>query len=635
MPKLDLQTLPTVLPQQGPTPQFNLNPRGAFGEELSGAAAGAALLLGKHALEAKRNADVAVVEDAETELQKRVTGRLYGTKDAPGFLFQQGHGALEQSASTLEQLQKDQQQIADGLTDEGQRAAFRRRTDGTLVQAQRHVETHVGQQRQIVEGQAFEGRRAAALDAIANGYDQPGVIDRERQNMEPLFMQEARRRGLEGADTYPPKEGTPAAVFLGLWRKDVAKTVVERLLAAKEGEAAQGYLSKPMVPGGPTAGEVLGTEADKYVERIGHVQAQVDAFDRAQQAVDASRDPKTGKVNEQNARALIRGAPKAYRREAVSNLEGLLQSEREGWNATIKDHWDSAKTAYLGGPDQRGRKGLAAIDGKTSSWLINNAPDTWKHLLDWSDADAREAQGLPATAAQERAFSTIATRLVDAPNEFVGLDGAAFEERYLSQVAPRDRRALLGHFLQTKGQAVRPDESLPTSVMAEIVEVGRGAGAFPNKGAPATWEPKRAAAHAQVVRDLLEFQAAEKKAGRTIDPKRWTEEVNKRFRKGTVTGGGSWFGDRSDVPAAIARTDPDLADKPFVEEIPDAFRKEAVKELQADPAASFPVTEDNVRYLWEKTQGLNPLRPETMKPYDRKQAELESLSRFRVGTLAP
>jgi hypothetical protein len=639
-PKIQLQVLPEVAPTQGATPQFHVDTRGAFGEQVAGVVGEAAQALGKHALESKMRADVAVVEDAETELQRRHQDRLYGTPDKPGALFQQGHTALEGSAAILEQLEKDQKEIEDGLADEGQKRAYRRRTDGSVLQARKQIEAHIGQQRQVVEGQAFEGRRAAALDAIANGYADPALRDRERQNMEPLVMAEAQRRGLEGAGTYPPKDGTPAAIFLGAWRKDVARTVLERMVAAKESPQAAAFLDQPMTAGGATVREVLGADADKYVATIGHLQEQVDAFDRAQQAVDAARDPETGKVNELVARQAIRSAPRVYQREARANLESLLQSEREGWNDQVRTRWDSAKTAYLGGPDGKGRRGIAAIDGATATWLRQNAPDTWKHLLDWSEGDSREAQGLPPSPGQEVAFSTIATRIVDHPEEFIGLDGKDFEDRYLSQVAPRDRRALLGHFLSMKGQVRKPDETLPGNVMAEIVELGRGSGTFPRKGEPRTWSPERAAMHAQIVRDLLEFQATEKAAGRQVKPEQFTAEIKKRLRPVTVVGGGRVFGDRSGVPEIEARVHPDLAGKEYVEEIPDAFRQEAIKELQRDPRASFPTTDANLRYLWEKKkwadggkQGPPPPRPPTMKPFDRVQTELEG--RMRVGTLSP
>lgn len=641
MPRIQLQTLPEVAPTQGPSPEIRVDTRGAFGEQVAGAVSEASQLLAKHALEAKQRADVAAVEDAETELQRRHQDLLYGKKDGPpGALFRQGHDSLESSASTLEQLQKDQREIGDGLADEAQRRAFRRRTDGSVLSAQRQVEAHVGQQRGIVEGQAFEGKRAASLDAIANAYADPALRDRERQNMEPLVMAEAQRRGLEGAGSYPPKDGTPAALFLGAWRKDVARTVLERFIATKESPAAAAYLDQPMTAGGPTAREVLGADADKYVGAIQHLQEQVDAFDRAQQAVDSARDPTTGKVNELVARQAIRSAPRAYQREARANLESLLQSEREGWNDQVRTRWDTAKTAYLGGADGRGRRGIAAIDGATASWLRQNAPDTWKHLLDWAEADSREAQGLPPTAAQESAFSEIATRIVDHPDEFVGLDGKEFEDRFLSQVAPRDRRALLGHFLTMKGVAQRPDETLPATVMSEVVELGRGAGLFPRKGEPRTWAPERAASHAQLVRDLLQVQADAKREGKKLTPEDWTKEIQKRLRSGTVVGGGRFFGDRGGVTELESRTNPDFQGKEWQEEIPDAFRQEAIQALESNPKASFPRVEQNIRYLWEKKkwdeagrQGPPPVRPETMTPYDADAAAISGWG--RVGTISP
>lgn len=642
MPKIPLQTLPTVAPEQGPNPRLSLDSRGAFGEALGAAGSEVAQAVGKIATVAKQRADLAAVEDAETEFEKTVQAQLYGAPNpsngsttpldyqpdarTQGFLQTQGHDALERSADVIAQLGKARDQIMGNLTDDGQRAAFKRRTDGSILMAQQHVEQHVAGQSQVVEGQAFEARRATALDSIANGYNLPGVVARERQNLEPAVMLEAKRRGLEGSGQYPPAEGTPAAMFLDAWRKDVAKTVLDRMLSDKDTTKARSFMAQPLVPGGPSVSDTLGQEADRYVAKIQAVGEMDDAYNAAQGIIDGLKDPETGKVNEEAARAKVAELPPAKRRETRSVLESLLGHERESWKKSVDDAWDKAKTAYLSGPG--GRAALQRIDGGLAGWLVVNAPDTWRHLQDWADQDDRERDNAKPTPSQEAAFSSIATSIVDDPSKFVGLSGSQFEQQFLSQIAPRDRRALLGHFLQAKGVAQKPDETLPPSVMAEIVEQGRKAGVFPKKKVdPKTWKPEQAAAHAQMIRDLLTFQAEQKRAGAKIDPETWTKEIVKKVRMGTVVGGGTIYGDATGVPEIVARTSEDYAEKPFQEDIPDAFQKEAASALGADRSAWIPATEENVRYLWEKKKwieggkkGNPPPRPASMKPEDRSKS---------------
>jgi hypothetical protein len=642
MPKIPLQSLPTVSPEQGPTPQFSLDSRGAFGEAVGNAGQEVAQTIGKVAVVAKQRADLAAVEDAETEFEKTVQSQLYGAPNSAngsttplnyqpdartqGFLQTQGHDALERSADVIAQLGKARDQIMGNLTDDGQRAAFKRRTDGSILMAQQHVEQHVATQSQVVEGQSFEARRAVALDSIANGYNLPGVVARERQNLEPAVMLEAKRRGLEGATTYPPAEGTPAAVFLDSWRRDVAKTVLDRMLSDKDTTKARAFMAQPLVAGGPSVSDTLGQEADRYVAKIQAVGEMDDAYNAAQGIVDGLKDPETGKVDEVAARAKVAELPPSKRRETRSVLESILGHERESWKKQVDDAWDKAKTAYLAGPG--GRAALQRIDGGLAGWLVVNAPDTWRQLQNWADQDDRERDNAKPTPSQEAAFSSIATSIVDDPSKFVGLSGSQFEQQFLSQIAPRDRRALLGHFLQAKGVAQKPDETLPPSVMAEIVEEGRKAGVFPKKKVdPKTWKPEQAAAHAQMIRDLLQFQTEQKRKGTPIDPKTWTDQIHQRLKTGTVVGGGSWWGDAGGVTELEARTSDAYAGKPFQEDIPDAFAKEAMAALSADRAAWIPPTQENVRYLWEKKkwieggkQGNPPARPATMKPEDRSKS---------------
>lgn len=635
MARLTLQTLPQVAPQQGPAPRLNLDTRGAFGEQLLATVGAATREAGDVALKMKDRADMVAVEEAETAYQLDVNEALYG-KEGRGYLTRQGHAAVRDSAPTLEALAKKREEREKALADEGQRLAFRKRTNGTLVQSQRQVEAHVAGQIQVIEGQAYDSSRAAALDAIANGYRDPAAVARMRQNHEPLAMLEARRRGLEGADTYPPKVDSPAGQFLEAWRSDTVKTVLNRLIADKDVTRAKALLAQPVVPGGPTAAETLGTDADKFTAAINHVAEQVEAFDVASRAVAGARG-KNGRVDEGKARAALADAPPAIRREAHLNLESLLNAEQESWTRTVGERWNAAKTAYQGGPDGKGPKGLQAIDGGTSSWLRANAPDAWRAMIEWARADAEHARSPTPTAAQELAFTTIAVRVIDHPEEFVALDGPAIEERYLSQVSPRDRKSLLGHILQGKTTAHRPDETLPTNIVQEILSKGRpgggGASIFPSKGDnPSAWPPEKAQLFNVIYRDLLAFQNQTRNlTGKPPAPEEFSKRIDGWLLRGEVEGSGILFDDKN-VPRVKAVTDPAYEGKEFkpnVPAMPKAKEAEYRKLLGADRKASVPSTPEVLQYLWA-IDPENPQRdmtatppPEFFNTYDADKLEAE------------
>jgi hypothetical protein len=751
MATLRLQTLPEVAPIQGPDATLRFDPR--TGEEAIGR--GIAQLGGEAAqmaIAVKGRADLAAVEDAETRYQQSANAALYGQNgDGKGLLQAQGDDAVKRSVPTLQGLQKSRDEIAQTLANDDQRAAFVRRADAHYTLAQRQVEAHTGQQIKVVEGQRFDAKKGASLDTIANGYNDPDVVVGERQRFEPLVMMEAKRRGLEGWQTYPPDPATPAGQLLQAWRSEVAKTVLERFLIDKDAPRAKAFLAQPVaapgtpelppVPeggtphdlgkpilknpdgswstestitiesdgkslvlptiiggrrysnqeavaawkagkndpvgtfddpavaetdaqqrhleeqqlrggeakGGPRTNlELLGADAPKYLERLRHVQDQTEAYDVAARAVDEATDKESGRVNEELAReALKEFASPALRREAHLNLESLLNAAGEDWKRQVGDRWNTAKTAYLGGPDQKGRRGLGAIDGQTSSWLIRYAPDTWKHLQDWANADAEHAKNAPPTAEQESAFTSIAVRMSDHPEEFVGVDGPGFEDRYLSQVAPRDRHALLGHFLQTKAVAHKPDETLPKTVVQEILSKGRpgggGASLFPAKGDdPALWSPDKSQLFSTIYRDLLQLQADEKlRTGKPPDPKVLSARIDWWMRRGTVKGSGTFLDD-SGVPRVKAATSPDYQGKDFEPEplaVPDGPAKEFRQLLRANRKAAIRDTPAVLEYLWS-LDPRNPKRdanakppPEFFEPVDLDRAE--AAGRARVGTLSP
>jgi hypothetical protein len=268
-------------------------------------------------------------------------------------------------------------------------------------------------------------------------------------------------------------------------------------------------------------------------------------------------------------------------------------------------------------------------------------------MIEWARADAEHARNPTPTPAQELAFTTIAVRMADHPEEFVTLDGPAFEAKHMAQVSPRDRRSLLGQFLQAKAVAHKPDETLPTNIVQEILSKGRpgggGASLFPAKGDdPGQWPPEKAQLFNVIFRDLLGFQnQVRSSTGKPPTPEEFSKRIDGWMQRGEVQGSGMLWDDTG-VPRVKAMTDPRYQGKEFTPDapppvkIPEEKAKGYKQLLTADRKASIPQTPAVLEYLWAIDPD-NPKRdpsaqppPEFFNTFDADRLEAEARRHARV-----
>ena len=620
MPKIDVQELQTIAPPGPVAPQFSLNPAGAFGEGVGQGLENLGQGAFQFAAVKQDQANVTAVEEAETDYGKAVTAKLYDP--ATGLLRKKGKDFLAAAEPTLQELESTRLEITKKLGNDAQRRVFHARTAGALQQTRRQVDGQAIEAADHVDLQAFQGKRAQALDQVANNYLDPQARAREVQNQEPLIMAEARRRGLEGADTWPPPAESPAGRFLTEWRQDAAVAVVRNLVdVAKDPDAARRFMAQP-IHGNVgrdadglqlTTRQILGEKAGILDKVIEHAAGLDDAFQSAQTIMTdpTVKDPRTGWILEDAARAKIADLPRSKQREAKQQLDQELAHAREQQLTQIKGKYDEAFTAYLKG-------GLGNIPATVDLWLLNRAPAYYHALRKTAEQDARERSNAETTPEQDVQFANVVSKLLDGTGYAVQRDPRDFVTLDLAGLPKQQKNAAINTYLQQRGQAHKPDETLPTSVMQELFSAGAGP-LWPKKGKMNDAQAQR---YGMVLKDLLVLQGELKARG--LPEKERATEFSKRIdywlrQKVNVPSSGWVFSD--DVPRAQAVVDPAYADKEHVEIIPRKDVQEIRRVLEADPLNPYPVNEENVRHLWNLRNGIPSIPPPTFRPYNKAEAQ--------------
>jgi hypothetical protein len=170
---------------------------------------------------AKAKADSIAITEAEAELQSRWTTRMVGGDNKPGFLSTKGVTAAEQSGGLYEQMQKDRREIAEKLSDNGQKKHFLSRSGSLFTDARRRAETHISNQREAAAEAALKARTASAMDEVANNYADEETVAQQ------LSMLKAPIRALQ----LSPEDGAAKEATL---EKEVAKIRLNQFLAAND-----------------------------------------------------------------------------------------------------------------------------------------------------------------------------------------------------------------------------------------------------------------------------------------------------------------------------------------------------------------------------------------------------------------
>lgn len=576
---------------------------GRVGQSISNLGGGAAGIVKKVTDEQ----DEAAVQDAYAKLSSAKQAYLDGPN---GITTLKGKDALDEHESFVKAFNTDAADIRDKLTSDNQREKFSRILESEKLGFLDSVDRHVEQQSDVIKAQALDGARSAAQsDAI--GAASRGQLDQ---------IHNAIGNGLGAIDSAARAGGWDAS-YAEAQRKTFATQthigVLDTLLEKGDVSGAAFYLKEH-------SGEMDATMLSKSnMEKI--IRTATDATSGAQMArkfvggsastVIRPWDPNTPIAHVDPTKALAELAKteadpsvsETVKQAAREHTEALVRNSEQTYKAMLDDVYARSITKL----SSNGWR-LSALSQEKTFLLASEVGggQTWQAIIDKRDQELHRQSGAASTPAQRSAMVQFLLTLPQRQTEYMTGDPNAFSSEWGPKLSGADMEQAAGYVARSGVAAAKPDETLPTPVIGRIKQAGAEAGFWDNKG-PKTEDDQRR--YLAVYTDLLAKQAELKRQGKPLDDKTVQDTMAAWATKGKVPGTGIlWDDTASRVDYA---TDPKYQGKPFVEEIPDDFRKLAESKLKEK---GQPASGDFVRWLYNKKLGVpdaqNPRPPDPRMP---------------------
>jgi hypothetical protein len=328
---------------------------------------------------AQEQQDMLAAQDAETQFNAARTEVLYN-RDT-GVLNQRGSNAVSASAPAEAALEERRQKIAEErLKSDRAKQVYLARTGGAMVDVRRQVESHVATEVERAADDSMKLTQKTSLDYLANSYADRPARERAMAEVEGPLRVMAQRRGLDQKT---------ADGMVGEWRGMAAKSMIQAALSKNDVSNAQALFAEY----GPT----LGADAATIRKTLQSATDDATAERAVMGLTQAARDPETGRLDESKALAGLDLQPESpLKDEMRKRLKERIADGDKAWDATVDNHFKAALSPYVD-------KGLAAIPPTEKEWLIKNAPDKWKRILDDVDRKdhERKMEGAEARRIQE------------------------------------------------------------------------------------------------------------------------------------------------------------------------------------------------------------------------------------------
>lgn len=453
-----------------PTPNVGVDARGAFGEGLVQGVEQLGRGVAKAAdvvADARTKARATLMAEVETELQRKVTERLYNPET--GLMQKRGQDAAADSLKAYEELEKAQQELAGKrIPDEDTRRVFLARTGGMLEDVRRTGERHVGAERERALEGSVAARQAESVKTAALSYADPKALQRAMDAPE-AFMDQLGTS---------PEQRTAAK---RLWRGKVAATALEAALQQKDVVSASALYAAHR--------ELLGEQGPRFAHQLELVKVDVEAGVQADRIVGSSTSGATGWVDEGTARAQVDAMADGPLRKAISEkVEERVAAGARTKRAEVGGHYTRAFGAYYQADGVRGRAALARIPLNEKRWLVTHAPDEWEKIEVRAAADderaralARGEPGASQPNAQElKAYAALAFDVKEHPERYAeGYTSEQFDTEWGAQLHHTDYKSAAALVAGVKGRANASDGSpgLNPAITNLIIDQGKEAGA--------------------------------------------------------------------------------------------------------------------------------------------------------------
>lgn len=358
--------------------------RQGFGPVTFGAGLGEGLQAGGKELEAfarkeQQKHDLARVQEGQALLGEWRARNLFDEQQ--GYLRKKGKDALGQQDKYLADWDSTVAAITSNLANDDQRRAFETEATAQKEQVQRQMSGHALQQADALADGTYKAVLDTATSEAANAYTDPVAVAEARHTGIAAVL--ARRK----AEGWNPEQ-TDAQ--LRSFTTGLHLSVVDRMVAAGDGEGAQRYLQ--------THGhEIDGTARARVDRQVEVAKLGTEAERKAAAIVATARTEVTGWVDSDKALALVDDVPEGPLRDEVrQRVEHRVVVADHEKARDVDEHFKAAYTAYLKG-------GLGAVPAQLKTWLVERAPEKWDQLRDdaerryrMSKADKSEARRLQA-----------------------------------------------------------------------------------------------------------------------------------------------------------------------------------------------------------------------------------------------
>lgn len=577
--------------------------------------------LGQGAQQVRDVQDTAVLQDRFTKLQQ-AKQRLLDHPET-GFVNQKGENALSARETVVTSFDGTAKELVDGLN-QRQQTQFQRLLDHERLSFVDSVDRHVAQQSDVLAEQKLDGALSAASSSAAAAAAR-GELDKVPEAIglgEGALRLRARAAGWNTA--FAAQKGKEFATQSHL---GVLDTLMERgqtsaaqqYLDTHRGDMDAGMLAKSNVEKtlrGMSDADAGARLARKYV--TGSVADVVRPWDRTGTRIphiDATRA--FAELEKLEADGTI---PERVKLAAREHTEALVRSSEATWKTALDDVYARAITKLAG-------NGWKLSDlAQEKHFLLDDdvrGGQVWDAIIAHRNNVLREKAGAPANADQRSAMVQFLVTLPENQSRYLSGDADAYKSfmsDWGAKLAPTDLEQAAGYIARAGVGAAKPDQTLPGYAVARIKQVGDSAGLWGGKG-PKSEEENNI--YLFIYDGLLKKQAELKREGKPLDDEAVKTVLNELAAKGRVVGSSMFLPDDV-VTRAEYQTNPDYADKPFEEEIPEATREGIREKLRA---GGRPVTEDWVRWMWRDAHGTpleqNPLPRAT--PASEQSSEIKTM----------
>lgn len=548
-----------------PAPRVSVDTRGAFGgivgeglQQLGAGAEQAVSQFEQLRRQEKEKADAIATAEAEAKFNSARNERLYN-RDT-GLLNLQGKAALDATQGVYTDLEKSRQELAKGLTNDEQRRLFMLRTGGSMEDVRRQGETHFAREKSNYGKSVVDGLSSTAMTAITSSYADQKTVDRQIASVEGPLRVWAKDAGLSPEETES---------HVARWRAAAQKARITQALSLEDADTAKAIFSQVKDELGPD-----GAQLQHAIQLLDGKQEG----DRTALTILRSAKRKNGFIDDGKVAHALEALPAGSKKDQTElALQKYVALERQAENDKVNSYFRSAFSAFLKGHS------ITDVPATTKAWLVDNAPEEWAKLEQlqesWRNRGAKEA-----SPKQNVAWAALQWEIAQKPEAYANMSLEDYAKRWSPALTEKDWMQGAEKIAELKAHANKPDGNLDLPVRAQQVVIQRGkeAGLFDEKGGPDQFTDTNAVVYRDVQNYVIEQERAYKQAHAGGSPPldQYDKWASDRLLKMKVPGR-LWGLFSKEVTRAEVENDPEYIGKEATPVVSDGEKKRIEQALRS------------------------------------------------------